>query len=100
MVDVVDVYRNVVPEESHVIAKEVFGRPRKPDWVIFSSSSTVKNLLAMIPPESLHAVKIASIGPITTKTIRMHGLEVAVEPEESTIEDVIAAMANYRAQAR
>ena len=91
-VDVVDVYRNVVPEDSRHLAQEIFSRDRKPDWVIFSSSSTVKNLLAITPAESLRGVKIASIGPITSKTVRMHGLDVAVEAEESSIDGVIEAI--------
>jgi uroporphyrinogen III methyltransferase/synthase len=92
IVDVVDVYRNVVPSESTGLAREVFSREQRPDWIIFSSSSTVKNLLAMTPADSLHGIKIASIGPITTKTVRMHGLEVNVEPEEASIDAVIAAI--------
>lgn len=92
IVDVVDVYRNVVPQEARTLAEAVFNREQQPDWVIFSSSSTVKNLLAMTAPGSLRGVKIASIGPVTSKTVRLHGLDVAVEADEATIDGVIAAI--------
>jgi len=68
------------------------------DAVTFTSSSTVENFLAMAGPEAveqLRKVAIVSIGPLTTKTARRHGLEVAVEPAASTLEAMVDAMVDY-----
>lgn len=90
IVDVVEVYRTVVPEDARDRAAEVFRE--KPDWVTFTSSSTVKNFLAVAGREALEDVRIASIGPVTSETVRMYGLEVAVEAREHTMEGLIAAI--------
>jgi uroporphyrinogen III methyltransferase/synthase len=47
------------------------------DWITFTSSSTARNFLAMLPgrPHTLPAVtKMASIGPMTTLTLRAANL--------------------------
>lgn len=91
-VDVVEAYRNVIPERSTVHAKAIFDDARKPDWITFTSSSTVKNLLSIVPREMLRGVRIASIGPVTSQTVRKHGLEVDVEAEPYTIEGLVRAL--------
>ena len=52
------------------------------DLITFTSSSTVKNFKALLPPEHiqdlLEGVTIASIGPITTDTARKLGFEVHI----------------------
>jgi uroporphyrinogen III methyltransferase/synthase len=45
-VDVVEAYRNMAPEDAVLRAHEIFWASKKPDWVTFTSSSTVKNLVA------------------------------------------------------
>ena len=59
------------------------------DMVTFTSSSTVRNFNALIPPEKfdslMEGVAIASIGPITTETAEKLGFEVRIAPRESTI---------------
>lgn len=85
VVDVVEAYRTVVPSPSpHGFAK--------PDWVTFTSSSTVKNFLALAGHEVLEGVRIASIGPVTSQTARRHGLRVDVEAAEHTIPGLVAAL--------
>ncbi len=68
------------------------------DAICFSSSSTFDNLLAMFGDE-LHELQgraeFFSIGPVTSKTIRKHGFKVALEPEKSTLDDLVAAMVEY-----
>lgn len=71
------------------------------DAVTFTSSSTVDNLLAMAGPEGkelLAGVPLVSIGPLTSKTLRRHGLPVDVEAAASTLEGMVAAMTGYFAQ--
>jgi uroporphyrinogen III methyltransferase/synthase len=91
-VDVVEAYRTVVPPEAAASAREIFGSARKPDWITFTSSSTVKNLVRIVPAEDLAGVKIASIGPVTSATARQLGLEVNVEAPEYTVDGLVAAI--------
>jgi len=87
-VDVVDVYRNVLPA-----APAPF--PAPVDWVTFTSASTVKNLLVLVGREALAGVRLASIGPETSRVLRMHNLPVTVEASPSTTEGLLDAMLHY-----
>ncbi len=89
-VDVVEAYRTVVPEDAAARAKEILAR--RPHWITFTSSSTVKNLVEVAGAEALRGIKIASIGPITSHTIREHGLEVNLEANPHTVPGLIAAL--------
>lgn len=70
--------------------------------ITFTSSSTVTNLLTILkqkgiedPVKLLEGIPIASIGPITSKTIEEAGLQITVEAEASTLESLIGAIAAY-----
>ena len=91
-VDVVEAYRNVVPQEAAARARDIFSAPRKPDWVTFTSSSTVKNLLAAAGRDALEGVRIASIGPVTSETARAQGLKVDAEAMHYTLDGLIEAI--------
>lgn len=75
------------------------------DAVTFTSSSTVRNLLAMLGGESaegraeavrlLNRTTLASIGPVTTKTAREAGLNVQVEAAEYTIAGLVEALTGH-----
>ena len=91
-IDVVEAYRNVVPPEAAARAHEVFSSEKKPDWITFTSSSTVKNLLAIAGREALEGVRIASIGPVTSSTLRAHGLNVDAEAKQFTLDGVVEAI--------
>lgn len=91
-VDVVEAYRNIVPEDAERRARAVFHAEKKPDWITFTSSSTVKNLLAVAGREALDGVRIASIGPVTSETARSAGLKVDVEARQYTIDGLIQAI--------
>ena len=91
-IDVVEAYRNVAPPDAAERAREIFAAGRKPDWVTFTSSSTVKNLLAIVAPQLLEGVRIASIGPVTSETTRAHGLKVDAEAREFTLDGLIQAI--------
>jgi uroporphyrinogen III methyltransferase/synthase len=64
-------------------------------WVTFTSSSTARNFAALLGGEykaKLAGVKLASIGPITTATLRELGLEPAVEARTYHIDGLVAAI--------
>jgi uroporphyrinogen-III synthase len=90
-VDVVEAYRNMLPPEAGGQAAAIFREPY-PDWVTFASSSAVENLVQLIGTERLNRIKIATIGPITSHTVRQHGLTVTAEAKVHTIEGLIDAL--------
>jgi uroporphyrinogen III methyltransferase/synthase len=85
-VDVVEAYRTVAPEDIADIAA------LDPHWITFTSSSTAQNLVSAAGVDALRGVKIASIGPITSATVRRLGLEVALEAAEFTTVGLVAAI--------
>jgi uroporphyrinogen III methyltransferase/synthase len=86
VVYVVEAYRTVAP--ARIILE------RKPHWMTFTSSSTVTNFIAAAGREALSGIKIASIGPITSATLREHRIEPTVEAQPHTIGGLIAAIIN------
>ncbi|HEY3242378.1 MAG TPA: uroporphyrinogen-III synthase, partial [Phycisphaerae bacterium] len=67
------------------------------DWATFTSSSTFVNLIALLGPDAeraLGAVRIASIGPITSKAIRAAGWQPTVEAAVYTADGLIDAILN------
>jgi uroporphyrinogen III methyltransferase / synthase len=64
-------------------------------WVTFTSSSTFTNFFALLDGparEALRKVRLASIGPITSQTIREAGYEPAVEADVHTIDGLVEAL--------
>ena len=64
------------------------------DGVVFTSSSTVKRLVAEVGADAVPPL-VASIGPATSATAVEHGLEVTVEATEHTIDGVVAALVHH-----
>jgi uroporphyrinogen-III synthase len=110
-VDVVEAYETVVPSKSKARLREVFrNKERRPHVVTFTSSSTVRNfaeLLGSSNAESsksgasrfgasmanaLKNVQFASIGPVTSGTLRELQLPVAIEAREFTMGGLIRAI--------
>jgi len=94
------VYRNAMPQSLPDAARQALEQHRL-DVVIFSSPSTVRNLAVLAGGEKklqklLNGVVVASIGPITSKACRELGLEVMVEPEQATLDDLLSELARYR----
>jgi len=67
------------------------------DLITFTSSSTVENFLALglLWPKGM---RIASIGPITSKTVRDQGLNVDVEARRHDIDGLVQAIRELFAQ--
>ncbi|CAN5472963.1 uroporphyrinogen-III C-methyltransferase [soil metagenome] len=68
---------------------------RRVDWITFTSSSTAKNLAALLGKnyrERLAGVKLASIGPITSTTLRELGLSPNVEAATFNVDGLVRAI--------
>jgi uroporphyrinogen III methyltransferase/synthase len=89
-VDVVEAYRTGAPATLAASARVAL--EAKPDWITFTSSSTASNLIEACGVGSLHGVKIASIGPVTSETLRKAGLQVTVEASPHTVPALIDAI--------
>ena len=92
LIDVVEAYRTVIPEEAATHARELFTAARKPDCITFTSSSTVQNFLAVAGAETLAGVKVVSIGPVTSKTARGLGIEISAEAQPYTVDGLVSAI--------
>ncbi|MDX2728844.1 MULTISPECIES: uroporphyrinogen-III synthase [Streptomyces] len=69
------------------------------DAVLFTSSSTVRNLVG-IAGKPHNVTVIACIGPATAKTAEEHGLRVDVLSPEPSVHKLAAALADFGAQRR
>ncbi|MER5275999.1 bifunctional uroporphyrinogen-III C-methyltransferase/uroporphyrinogen-III synthase [Streptomyces sp. NPDC002809] len=69
------------------------------DAVLFTSSSTVRNLVG-IAGKPHNVTVIACIGPATAKTAEEHGLRVDVLSPEPSVHKLAAALAEFGAQRR
>ncbi|HVW45556.1 MAG TPA: uroporphyrinogen-III C-methyltransferase [Solirubrobacterales bacterium] len=87
-VDVVALYETVREAPS----EEAIAAAGAADYVTFTSSSTVKNLVAALGERFPAAARIVSIGPVTSETVRESGLEVAVEAERHDVDGLLAAL--------
>jgi uroporphyrinogen III methyltransferase/synthase len=68
-------------------------------WVTFTSSSTAKNFAALLGPdyrEKLQGIKLASIGPITSATLRELQLQPTIEANPHTLAGLVGALAAHR----
>ena len=100
-VDVVEAYETVVPQASRTRLRKALGNlRRRPHVVTFTSSSTVRNFVALLGAgqRNLVGIKLASIGPVTSATLRELGLRVDIEAKEFTIPGLVEAI--VRAVAR
>ncbi len=93
LVKVVDLYDTRTPKESDGRLKDIFND--KVDMVTFTSSSTVKNFVKLAGKnykKMVKGVKIASIGPITSKAIKEAELSVDVRAKVYTIKGLVEAI--------
>jgi uroporphyrinogen III methyltransferase/synthase len=98
VVDEVEAYcTKAVKDDADFILKRL--EERTIDMITFTSSSTVKNFHAFLPPKSfdslIQGVTIASIGPITADTARNLGFDVHIVAESYTIPGLCRAIQQY-----
>ena len=95
IVDDIAIYKTVAETEDRTGAAARLAEEGA-DWVTFTSSSTVEHFHARFDlPKLLKKfpqLKLASIGPETSKAIAALGLKLALEAKEHTTEGLIAAL--------
>jgi len=95
IVDDIPVYRTVAETEDHTGAAARL-LEEGADWVTFTSSSTVEHFHARFDlPKLLKQfprLKLASIGPETSKAIAKLGLKPQLEAKEHTTDGLVAAL--------
>jgi uroporphyrinogen III methyltransferase / synthase len=88
-VDVLELYETVAEPLPDDALQALAGA----DYVTFTSSSTVRYLLQAAGPDGLSAsARIVSIGPVTSATLREHGLEPHIEAERHDVNGMIDAL--------
>ncbi len=92
-VDVVPAYRTVAPSPDPDAAALL----AEAEVITFTSSSTVINFTDTYGTDAVPEV-VATIGPVTSATARSHGLEVAVEATDHTVNGLIAALEDFFAR--
>lgn len=96
-VEQVHVYTTVSVKQDEAKIGEVAGLIERGriDWLTFTSSSTVRSFFEQIPVQSVQTkVKIASIGPETTKQLAALGLGITLEAQKHTAEGLAEAIAD------
>ncbi len=92
-VDVLALYETV----AEPLGDEALAAARDADFVTFTSSSTVRFFLEAARGERPRG-RIVSIGPVTSATLREHGLEPDVEATEYDVDGLVRALLSYSAR--
>lgn len=94
-------YRTVAASEGVDRLRALLGA-RQIHVVTFTSSSTVRNFMALFAaedlPRLLGEVALAAIGPITAETVAEYGLRVSIMPAEYTVPALAEAVAAHFAR--
>ena len=93
IVDVAFAYRTVAETRDRTEARSRLAKEGA-DMITFTSSSTVENFLGLGLPWPA-GMKVASIGPITSKTARDRGLTIGVEATRHDIPGLVDAIRRF-----
>ncbi len=97
-VDVVEAYETVLPKSSHDrLKKALHNSKQRPTIATFTSSSMARNFVALVGARAAKAavckgLRLASIGSITSNTLRELGLPVHVQAKQFTIPGLVMAL--------
>jgi uroporphyrinogen-III synthase len=98
-VDVVEAYETHVPRGAAAKLKKLFTARNKPHVITFTSSSTATNFLGLLgngAKKMLDGVCLASIGPVTSATLKQAGFPPTIEAREYTMKGLVEAIAGKR----
>ncbi len=97
IVDIAPAYQTILPDTPvETLAKRL--EEGSIDVITFTSSSTVKNFLALTGKKLLPAIKkvtIACIGPVTAETAKNAGLNVEIVPEQYTVPALLDSIETF-----
>jgi uroporphyrinogen-III synthase len=99
-VNVVEAYETVLPAGSRSRLLAIFrNAAKRPHVITFTSSSTAKNFASLMGQrgskqlrDKLDGILLASIGPVTSATLRDLGLSVGIAAREFTIPGLVSAI--------
>ena len=107
-VEVVEAYETVAPAASARRLRALLAGRRRPHAITFTSSSTVKNFVKLLGLRNARAAlrksvaggvtHSASIGPVTSATLREFDLPVDIEAREFTVPGLVTAILNNAAE--
>lgn len=86
--DVIPIYRATLPKKAVPLVET-------PDIITFTSSSTVKNFIALYGKNALRDSTIASIGPVTTRTLNDQGFSAHIEAKRFDIPGLVDAIEEH-----
>jgi uroporphyrinogen III methyltransferase / synthase len=96
-VDIVACYETLKTEMHETTLRQMYGMA--PDLMVFTSSSTIKNLMAILGQEYgkklLSNSRVAVLGPITAKTAESFGKHPEIVPKENTVASLLDAIRDY-----
>ncbi len=95
IVDEAVAYRTVPEDQNHDAILRF--KEEGADVITFTSASTVEHFLNLKLPLPA-GLKIASIGPVTSKAIKKAGLKIDIEAKDSTIAGLVAAIEKHYAK--
>jgi len=99
VITIVEAYRNQVPADAvPALRAALDSQEHYPDAITFTSASTARNFFALLDAAHLalpEKVVLASIGPITSQTLRDLGHPPHIEAAEHTIPALVRALANH-----
>ncbi len=98
-VDEIAAYETICENSEGSLTISKLLQEKKIDLITFTSSSTVKNFVALLPPDNatklLAGVKLAAIGPITAKTAHDLGLRMDIIAKTYTIPGLCDAICRF-----
>jgi uroporphyrinogen-III synthase len=98
-IDIAEAYETKIPAGAKVKIQKLFKDDTQlPDIVTFTSSSTATNFLDLLGKKyepTLRAIWLASIGPVTSKTLTDAGFPPAIEAHEYTMPGLVFAITEH-----
>jgi uroporphyrinogen III methyltransferase/synthase len=92
-------YRAVATEPSDPYVHQLL--MFRPELLVFTSTQAVRGFMEALPPEAretLRAAPVASIGPVTSEALRVHGMTPVVEPAHHEVRSLVEAIVAWAQQ--